>query len=321
MATGKGTGNLPEKPLGVPERKVWDLIVRRFMAVFGEPALKESVKVRLEMNGHSFFIRGRRILKEGWMQYYTPYIRAEEVLLPTIKEGDSVRLKRINQENRFTCPPPRYNQSSLLKKMEELGIGTKATRADIIQTLYNREYVKDERIEVTELGFDVINILGRYAPDVTSAQLTQELEKKMEKVQNNVMKREHVIAEVIEQLKPQLEQLKENQEAIGEALSKAIKIVTEKERVVGKCLTCKTGDLAIIYSRRTKKRFIGCTNYFKGLCSTSFPLPQRGTVKPTKSRCKLCGWSQVLVWLKGRKPWNLCFNPNCLSKAKLRKKL
>jgi DNA topoisomerase-1 len=314
------TGNLPEKPLGVPERSVWDLVVRRFMAVFGEPALKESVKARLEVNGHSFFLRGRRILEEGWMQYYKPYVRAEEVLLPPIKEGDKGRLRRVNREDRFTCPPPRYNPSSLLKKMEELGIGTKATRADIIQTLYTRGYVRDERIAVTELGFDVIDILGRYAPDVTSAQLTQELEAKMEQIQNNMMKRETVIAEVVEQLKPQLEHFKENEEAIGEALSKATKKAQAQERVVGKCPNCGTGDLAIIYSRTTRKRFIGCTNYFKGLCKTSFPLPQHGTVKPAKSRCKACGWPQVLVWLRGRRPWNLCFNPDCSLKAKRRKK-
>jgi DNA topoisomerase-1 len=314
------TGNLPEKPLSVPERRVWDLVVRRFMAVFGEPALKESLKARLEVNSHGFFLRGRRILKEGWMQYYAPYVRAEEVLLPPIKEGNKALLRRVNREDRFTCPPPRYNPSSLLKKMDELGIGTKATRADIIQTLYNRGYVRDERIAVTELGFDVIDILGRYAPDVTSAQLTQDLEAKMEQIQNNSMKRETVIAEVVEQLKPQLEQFKENEEAIGEVLSKATTKAQAQERVVGKCPNCCTGDLAIIYSRTTRKRFIGCTNYFKGLCKTSFPLPQRGTVKPVKSRCKACGWPQVLVWLRGRRPWNLCFNTDCSSKAKRRKK-
>jgi DNA topoisomerase-1 len=314
------TGNLPEKPLSIPERRVWDLIVRRFMAVFGEPALKESLTAHLDVSGHSFFLRGRWILKEGWIQYYTPYVGSKEVLLPPLKEGDTVRLRRVNREDRFTSPPPRYNPSSILKKMEELGIGTKATRADIIQTLYNRGYVREERITVTELGFDVINILCRYAPDVTSAQLTQELEAKMEQIQNNSMKRETILAEVINQLKPQLEYFKENEEAIGEALSKATKKTQAQERVVGKCPTCGTGDLAIIYSRTTKKRFIGCANYFKGLCSTSFPLPQRGTVKPTKSRCKFCGWPQVLVWLRGRKPWNMCFNPDCLSKAKRREK-
>ena len=314
------TGNLPEKPLGLPENRIWDLVVRRFMSVFGESAIRESLKARLDVNDHNFFLRGRRILEEGWMRYYKPYVRTEEVLLPPLKEGDSVRLKSVNREDRFTCPLSRYNPSSLLKKMEELGIGTKATRADIIQTLYNRGYVRDERIMVTELGFDVTEILGRYAPDVTSAQLTQELEAKMEQIQNNNTKRETVIAAVIEQLKPQLECFKENEETIGEALSRATNKVQVQERIVGKCPNCNAGDLAIIYSRTTRKRFIGCTNYFKGICKTSFSLPQQGTVKPAKSKCKVCGWPQVLVWLRGRRPWNLCFNPNCSSKAKGRKK-
>ena len=314
------TGNLPEKPLGVPEKRIWDLIVRRFMAVFGEAALKESMKVSLDVNGHSFFLRGRRILKQGWMSYYKPYVRAEEVPLPAIKEGDNVRMRRVTREDKFTCPPSRYNPASLLKTMEQLGIGTKATRADIIQTLYNRGYVRDERIVVTELGFDVISVLGKYAPTVTSAKLTQELEGKMEQIQNGSAKRETVIEEVIQQLKPQLEMFKQNEEAIGEALTRAINRAQTQERIVGKCPNCGTGNLTIIYSRKTRKRFIGCSNYFKGACTTSFPLPQRGTVKPAGSNCKECGWPKVLVWLRGRRPWNLCFNPDCPSKSKRRKK-
>jgi DNA topoisomerase-1 len=314
------TGNLPEKPLGVPEKRIWDLVVRRFMAVFGEEALKESLKVCLGVNGYGFFLRGRRILREGWMTYYKPYVRAEEVLLPPIKEGDKIRLRRVTREDKFTCPQSRYNPASLLKKMEKLGIGTKATRADIIQTLYNRGYVRDERIVVTELGFDVIDVLGKYAPMVTSAKLTQELEGKMEQIQNNRVKRETVLEEVVEQLKPQLEQFKQNEEPIGEALTKAIKKAQTQERIVGKCPNCGTGNLMIIYSRKTRKRFIGCSNYFKGLCNTSFPLPQRGTVKPAGSNCKACGWPQVLVWIRGRRPWRLCFNPDCPLKDKRRKK-
>jgi DNA topoisomerase-1 len=313
------TGNLPEKPLGIPEKRIWDLIVRRFLAVFGEEALKESLKVHLDVNGHSFFLRGRRILREGWMEYYKPYVRAEEVLLPHIEEGDKIRLRRVTREDKFTCPPPRYNPASLLKKMEELGIGTKATRAEIIQTLYNRGYVREERIVVTELGFDVIDVLGKYAPVVTSAKLTQELEGRMEQIQNSSVKRETVLEEVIEQLKPQLEQFKQNEEPIGEALTKAIQKAQAQERIVGKCPNCGTGNLTIIYSRKTRKRFIGCSNYFKGLCTTSFPLPQRGTVKPAANNCRACGWPQVLVWLRGRRPWRLCFNPDCPLKSRRKK--
>ena len=314
------TGNLPERTLSDPEKKVWDLVVKRFMAVFGETAIKQSVKIRLEVNSHNFFLRGRRILKEGWMQFYKPYARAEETLLPPIKEGETILLKRVMRDDKFTNPPPRYNPSSLLKKMEGLGIGTKATRADIIETLYNRGYVTDERMVVTDLGFDIVNILSKCAPRVISVKLTQELEKKMERIQSKSEKRENILLEAVEQLKPQLEQFKEKEGPIGEALSNAIKRARIQERIVGGCPTCGTGTLMILFSRRTRKRFIGCTNYFKGICKTSFPLPQRGTAKPMEKTCSSCGWPLVRVQIRGRRPWRLCFNPNCPSKEERRKR-
>jgi len=314
------TGNLPERTLSDPEKRVWDLVVKRFMAVFGETAIKQSVKVRLEVNGHNFFLRGRQILKEGWMQFYKPYIRTEEVLLPPVKEGEKVRLKRVIREDKFTNPPPRYNPSSLLKRMEEVGIGTKATRADIIETLYNRRYTTDERIVVTELGFDIINVLGKYAPGVISVKLTQELEEKMERIQSNNEKRENILLEAVEQLKPQLEHFREKEGSIGEALSNAIKRARMQERIIGNCPNCGTGKLMILYSRKTRKRFIGCTNYFKGICKTSFPLPQRGTAKPLGKNCSSCGWPLVRVQIRGRRPWRLCFNPDCPLKEERRKR-
>ena len=314
------TGNLPERTLSDPEKRVWDLVVKRFMAVFGETAIKQSVKVRLEVNGHNFFLRGRQILKEGWMQFYKPYIRTEEVLLPPVKEGETVRLKRVIREDKFTNPPPRYNPSSLLKRMEEVGVGTKATRADIIETLHNRRYITDERIVVTELGFDIIDVLSKYAPRVISVKLTQELEKKMERIQSNNEKRENILLEAVEQLKPQLEQFREKEGPIGEALSNAIKRARMQERLIGNCSNCGTGKLMILYSRKTRKRFIGCTNYFKGICKTSFPLPQRGTAKPLGKNCSSCGWPLVRVQIRGRRPWRLCFNPDCQLKEERRKR-
>jgi DNA topoisomerase-1 len=136
------------------------------------------------------------------MKYYQPYVRAEEKFLPEVKEGDVVGLKHVFRLDKFTSPPPRYNPSSLLKKMEDLGIGTKATRADIVQTLYNRKYVKDERLTVTELGFDVINVLGKYAPAVTSVKLTQELESKLEQIQNNQLRGQTVWTKQLNNLNP-----------------------------------------------------------------------------------------------------------------------
>jgi len=314
------TGNLPENELSQQEKRIWDLVVRRFMAVFGEPAIRQSMKVCINVNGHLFYLRGRRILKEGWMRFYKPYIRAEEALLPTLKEREKVQMKRVVREDKFTRPPPRYNPSSLLQKMEEEGIGTKATRADIIETLYNRGYVTEERIAVTDLGFDIADVLSRHCPRVTSVKFTQELENRMEHIQTNSEERENVLVEAVNQLKPVLKELKEKEETIGQALSKAIKRARMQERIIDNCPNCKTGKLMILYSRKTRKRFIGCTNYFKNICTTSFPLPQRGTVKPAGKNCRACEWPLVFARLKGRRPWMLCFNPDCPLKEERRKR-
>ena len=315
------TGNLPERVLDDSERKIWDLIVRRFMAVFDEPAIRQSMKVHVNVEGHHFYLRGRQTLKEGWLRFYQPYIRSEEVLLPPIKEGETLSIKRMILEDKFTKPPPRYNPSSLLKRMEELGIGTKATRADIVQTVYYRKYVRDERMVVTDLGFNVLEVLNKYCPDVVSTKLTKELEERMGRIQANLEKRENVLVDAVEILKPVLEELKAREKIIGEQLSNAIKKARLEERIVGVCPICGTGKLMILYSRKTGKRFIGCTNYFKNKCKTSFPLPQRGTVRPLRKNCRGCGWPTVQVRIKGRRPWTLCFNPKCPLKEKRRKRL
>ncbi|MEM3356385.1 MAG: hypothetical protein QW166_01005, partial [Candidatus Bathyarchaeia archaeon] len=69
-------------------------------------------------------------------------------------------------------------------------------------------------------------------------------------------------------------------------------------------------------SKKTGKRFVGCTNYSSGACKTAFPLPQKGSVKPTGNVCSACGLPTVHVWLKGKRPWNLCLNPKCPTKER-----
>jgi DNA topoisomerase-1 len=306
------TGNLPEKGLETSERKIWDLVARRFMSVFGESAVKQSMKVCLAVDGHHFYLDGRRILTEGWMHYYEPYVRFEEVILPPIKEGQPVNIKRMVLESLLTEPPSRYNPSSLLREMEETGIGTKATRADTIQTLYDRGYVKDERMTVTGLGFEVSGILERHCPTIISTTLTRELETKMNRIQENKEKREEVLIEVVEILKPVLERLKKEEKTIGEQLGSALEKAKLEERTIDTCPVCKTGKLIVTYSRKTGKRFVGCTNYFKGLCKTSFPLPQKGTLRLDGKKCPKCSWPTIEVRMK-RRPWILCFNPECPS--------
>ncbi|NWG11664.1 DNA topoisomerase I [Candidatus Bathyarchaeota archaeon] len=314
------TGNLPERTLDSAESNIWDLVVRRFMAVFGEPTLRQSMKVSINVNGHHFYLRGRQTLEEGWLRFYKPHSQTQEVLLPPMKEGQTIPIRKAISEDKFTKPSPRYNPGTLLERMEDAEIGTKATRAAIIQTLYDRNYVTDEKMTATDLGFEVFEILHNYCPTVISIKLTKELEEKMNRIQGNSEKRENVLTETVENLKLVVEKLKAKEKIIGEQLSNAVKKAKFEERTIGTCLICKKGHLVILYSRKTGKRFAGCTNYFKGTCKASYPLPQKGSVTTRDRNCHKCGWPTVQVRMKGKQSWTLCLNAKCPSKEKWRKK-
>jgi DNA topoisomerase-1 len=309
------TGNLPDKILNSAEKNIWDLVVRRFMAVFGEPAVLQSVKVTISINGNQFQLNGRRTLEEGWLRFYKPYVQSKDAVLPPMKEGQKVSVKRVVLEDKFTTPPARYNPSSLLRRMEKEEIGTKATRAGIIQTLHNRKYIREERIVVTDLGFEVVDVLKKFCPTVVSLELTRKLEERMNEIQQGKETRENVLQATVEILKPVTEKLKEKEQIIGARLSQAIKKARLEERIIGACPICQNGKLVILRSRKTGKRFIGCTNYFEGKCRTAFPLPQTGSVKPLGNVCKSCGWPTVQIWMKSKRPWNLCLNPECPAKT------
>jgi DNA topoisomerase-1 len=310
------TGNLPDRILNSAERNIWDLVVRRFMAVFGESAVLQSIKVTISINGNRFQLNGRRTLEEGWIRFYRHYVKSEDAVLPPMAEGHPVSVKRVVLEDKFTTPPSRYNPSSLLRRMEKEEIGTKATRAGIIQTLNSRKYIREERIVVTDLGFEVVDVLKKYCPTVVSIELTRKLEERMNEIQQGKETRKNVLQDTVEILKPVTEELKENERAIGEHLSQALMKARLEERVIGACPVCKNGKLVILRSKKTGKRFIGCTNYFEGTCKTAFPLPQKGSAKPTGTVCRSCGWHTVRIWIKGNRPWNLCFNPLCPTKTK-----
>jgi DNA topoisomerase-1 len=310
------TGNLPEHGLYGTERNVWSLVVRRFMAVFGDPASRQNIKVTISVNGNKFQLSGNRTLEEGWLRFYKPYVQLEDKLLPPMEKGQKVSIKKVVLLDNFTKPPSRYNPSSLLRRMEKEEIGTKATRAGIIQTLHARKYIREERIVVTDLGFEVVDILKKYCPTVVSLELTRKLEERMNEIQQGKETRENVLQDTIEKLKPVTAKLKEKEQVIGERLSQALMKAKLEERIVGACPICKSGKLVILRSRKTGKRFIGCTNYFEGTCKTAFPLPQKGLVKPSGKICKSCGWPTVRVWMKGKRHWNLCLNPECPAKTK-----
>lgn len=335
------TGELP-KPgeLTKDEQNLYDLIVRRFLALFMEPAVREIMKVIINSNNHRFILSGARTLKEGWLKVYGKYVKFDEVILPPFNEGEPVKVLQIRREKKKTKPPARYSPAAVIKKMEDLGIGTKATRAQILETLYQRGYIEGKKkIKVTPLGMRVVEALEKNVPDIVSVELTRAFEEKMEEIMAGKAKRDEVIEESKEQLIKILKVFKEKELDIGKMLLEttgtgvttsktnakkagAVKELTEegekavekavdtgkrkKPLVVGKCPKCG-GDLVIRYNRKTGKRFVGCSNWPK--CNVTYPILQRGEVIPTNKTC--CNGAPVVKIREKNREYEICLDMNC----------
>jgi len=306
------TGERP-KALNATQQKMYNLIVKRFLALFGEPAIREAVAVVLDVSGRKFLLSGIRTIEPGWTNYYKEFVRLKEQLLPALNKGDVLKNKKLEILDKETQPPKRYTQGSIVKQMEKLGLGTKATRANILQTLYNRSYIKGKTIEVTGFGERVADVLEKFCPRIISVELTRKFEDEMELVRQLKKERETVVGEVKGLLTETMAEFKDKEEDIGKALAEAYESYEKKESYLGKCLDCD-GDLRIIVNPKTRKRFCGCSNYSKG-CRFSTPLPQRGSVKALDKTCEECGFPLIAVRFR-RKWFESCLNMKCKTKEK-----
>lgn len=302
------TGVIPRKRLETKEKKLFDLIIRRFLATFGDNGLKQSNKISIRVADKTFYLRGLRILKKGWIEYYEPYVKFEEKLLPVLSVGEKVKFVRVKIDERYTKPPPRYNPTSMVKLMERERIGTKTTRADILDILYRRGYVKEDRIIATQLAFKINEVLTKYCPNITEVSFTRELEDMMSNIELGEETKEVVIIRAIEKLKEILENLHEKEIEIGKELFDIIgKIKLDNITLKTRCPKCDS-VLYIIRSKKTKKRFIGCSGNREKKCNFSLPLPQKGILKLLNRHCNRCGFQLIQTKMKGRRPMVACSN-------------
>jgi DNA topoisomerase I len=302
------TGESPKRALTQQESNIFDLITRRFMSTFAEPSIRESTRLTLAKDPYHFFVQGSSLVREGWVEYYRPYASDDSRKLPDLKVGDRVAVRGIACAEKFTEPPPRYNPSSLLRKMENENIGTKATRADIIEILYRRAYVRDIRMRATPLAVKIIAILDRYCPLITDSDFTAQLEIQMDKIQSEHATRPEVLAQALDHLRPVMLSLVSKENELGAQLAE----VVANQRISNLTFTCPcpscSSKLMIIRSRASRKRFIGCTGYQEG-CRFTLPLPQFGTLTITPRRCKTCGFQLIAVRSRGRGSMISC--PRC----------
>jgi DNA topoisomerase III len=191
------------------ERRIFDLVAKRFLAVFHPPARYARTTVVTEVEGERFRTRGKVTLEAGWRGVYGVEADAEakqdedgegEGELPALKQGQEVKCVDAESEARETKPPPRYTEATLLSAMEtagklvddeelreamkERGLGTPATRAEIIETLIRREYVEraGKDLQPTPKGLSVVTMLEEHP--ITSAELTGDWEKQLSDIEH-----------------------------------------------------------------------------------------------------------------------------------------
>lgn len=291
--------------------RIYDLIVRRFLATFGTPAVRETMTVEISVKEEPFIAKGTRTVEKGWHVYYEPYVRLEEAELPPVLKNDTIDIKKITMHDCQTQPPKRYTDASIIKELEKRNLGTKATRAQIVDTLFQRQYVQGKQIEATELGIQIIDVLGNYAPKIVDEELTRHFEEEMDQIREKQKKGEEVLEEAKEVLKAILEEFRQKEAEVGEGLKKTFTETRTAMTTVGKCPSCKEGMLII---RKGKfGRFIACDKYPD--CKTTFKLPASGLAKVTGNKCPVCGYPMIMMIRKAKKPQEVCINTNCPSKA------
>ena len=292
------TTEIPDRSeLSDDEWEIYELIVRRFFATCAAPAEWEDLRIvsrvdeasgetavadggtqtadntsldtgpgEGEIGPLSLKANGKRLVSEGYHAVY-PYRSANETILPDVTEGTTVELVDSRSEAKQTRPPRRYGQSRLVEQMKELGVGTKSTRHNTIEKLYERNYVEGDPPRPTRLAEAVVDAAEAFAEQVVTEEMTAQLEADMAAIADGEMGYEEATAESRELLDRVFDALTDSSEAVGDRLRDSLKA----DLTLGPCPECGS-DLLIRESRGS--HFVGCDGYPS--CEYTLPLPSTG---------------------------------------------
>ncbi|MCU0850547.1 MAG: DNA topoisomerase I [Candidatus Thermoplasmatota archaeon] len=295
----------PTKKLGTDQEKIYELICRRFFATLAKDAVSETTDVQFDISGENFTTSGYRLVEAHWKLLY-PYFKEKKKQLPELLQGEKLEIVKISLKKDMTKPPARYTQGALIAKMEQLSLGTKSTRHEIISKLYGRKYVTGGTPIPTSTAIAVVDALINC--DVVKPKMTAELEADMNQIaegkktlSETVRESRQMLTKVMQELEPEKEKIKEN-------INNAVKA----QNTVGACPKC--GRSLMVRVSKKGKRFVGCTGYPD--CKNTYSLPQQGGLTMTTKQCDACNTPIVQVKMKERRAWELCLNSDCPKKKK-----
>ena len=299
------TGAADPEKLQPAAWKLYNLIARRFLATLMGPATIEGTKVTFDVNGEPFQASGNVLADPGFRSIY-PYGLKKDDQLPELHEGDVCDVEKMDLLAKQTEPPARYSQGKLIQEMEKRGLGTKSTRASIIDTLYQRKYLKNDPCEPSQLGMAIIDALNTYAPRITTPEMTSELEDDMTKVAEGTDTQTQVVTHSRALLAGMMDGLIEHTEDLSEAIADAV----TADAKIGVCPKCGR-DLVVKTSAKTRGIFAGCMGWPD--CDVTYPLPQ-GRIEALEGEaavCPDCGAPRIKVQPFRQKAYETCINPAC----------
>ena len=296
-----------EKPSGLSDREqqVYDLIVKRYFATFGKPATRKTTKITFDIENYDFTTKATKTVKQGWHKYYKPYLRYKEQEITDLDEGQHVSIIDPYAEEKETKPPKRYTKASLVKELEKQGLGTKATRANIVENLYDRGYVDGKSLEATELGMQLATTLEEHIPEIVSPELTKNFEEAMQDIRDEEQEPDDVLDEAKTTLLEILDKFKEDEETIGSELLDSHEAMRKRKNTLGPCPNCDDGEL--MKKDGQYGQFAACNNYPD--CEATFSLPDDAKIVPT-DKVSDTGHPMVKVIKKGKSPQTISVNPD-----------
>lgn len=311
----KRTPDEMKKYLSSDEFKLYDLIWRRFVASQMEDALYDTVAVDIKAKEYVFRANGRTLKFSGFLEVYSVEDSPEEKTetLPPLAANEILNLVRLVPEQHFTEPPPRYNEASIIKALEEHGIGRPSTYAPIIETVLKRSYVRLEqrRFYPTGLGHLINEILKKHFANIVDIEFTAGVEQKLDLIAEGKTKWSNVIKEFYSPFEKDIKAAEKN----------LVHQRVEPEKTNEICPNC--GKPMVLRDSR-RGRFLACTGFPE--CKTTFSVDKEGhkIIKPkpemTDEKCEKCG-SPMLKRMGKRGPFLACSSfPKCRNIRKITEK-
>lgn len=331
------TPNSVKSSLSKDQFKLYNLIWRRFVASQMEDSVFDVLNVDCKIGNALFRATGSVMKFDGYTKIYN-FTEREDKILPPIKESDELEVNQFMPSQHFTQPPARFTEASLVKTLEELGIGRPSTYAPTITTILNRGYVEKQgtSLHPTELGMIVTDILNINFQKFIDVDFTVQMESKLDEIEEGDIRWKSVVGEFYEPLKEAIEEANEKIEKInmdeetdeicelcgsnmvikygrfGKFMAcknypdcKNTKPLVNKVGV--KCPKCKEGDIILRKSKKGKA-FYGCSNY-----------PECDFIswyKPTGEICKECGSYMIEKQTKSETK-EICSNKECKAEGRI----